>query len=134
MREFKIQQRTLIGIAIMIVGGLLLLSSMGILDSNLSIGSFWPVILIVLGIVRIINYDESTYTGIIFLILGVYFQLRNFNVEILRNVGLAKLFWPAIIIMFGVSLILPEKYKSKSNKESYDYRDDSIDVEYTEQD
>jgi len=113
MKEFKIQQRTIMGVSVILVGVILLLSSMGIIGSDVSIGMFWPVILIVLGIIRIVNFDESTYAGIIFLILGVYFQLRNFNIDFLENASLAKIFWPGIVILFGVSLILPDKYKAK---------------------
>lgn len=136
MKSFKIEQRSLIGISIILVGGILLLSSLGILDGEFSIGTFWPMILIVMGIVNIVNYDKATLTGFIFLILGLYFQLRNLNVTFLQDTSLGSLMWPGIIIVFGISLILPDRIKS----DKYDrddnryYRDETIDVEYKEED
>ena len=113
MKEFKIEKRTITGTFVILVGAILLLSSTGIIGKGLSLGTFWPVILIVLGIVRIINFDESTTMGFIFLISGIYFQLRNLNVTFLEEFRIGQIFWPVIIIAFGVSLILPEILKKK---------------------
>lgn len=136
MREFKIQKRTILGSFVIFVGSTLLLSALGIISKDIDIGTFWPVVLIILGIIRIVNFDESTFVGFIFLILGVYFQLKNLNVDILENTSFGKIFWPAIIILFGLSMILPDKYKSKKYNVNSNYysNEDSIDVEYNEED
>jgi len=119
MKEFKIEQRAVFGIVVILVGLVLLLNSMGFIDADISIARFWPVILIVIGIVKVINFDESTFFGVILLLLGVYFQLRNLGVAILDDVNLYNIFWPSIIILFGLSMVFPTGSKKNNDNKHY---------------
>ncbi len=123
MKEFKIEQRSVFGLIIVLIGGVMLLDSFGVYDIDISIGTWWPLILIAFGLVRIINYDESTFFGVIVLLIGVYFQLSNLGVDIVHNVSFHSIFWPAIIILFGLSLIFPVGRRKKSAQDGR-YKDD----------
>ncbi len=125
------------GVFVVLIGIALLLNSVGIIGADISIGTFWPVILIVYGIVRIINYNESTFFGIIVLVIGVFFQLRNFNVPYIKDLSFAGILLPIIIVVVGLGLLFPggkNKQKEESeNKEEFKYKEESEHKEEFEQ-
>lgn len=140
MKSLKINSRSVFGIFIVVIGGILLLSNLGILTIDLSLVTFWPVILIVIGIVKLVNFDESTSAGVILLILGVYFQLKNLNVEFIEDLNLWSIILPTIIIMVGLSMLL-DSDKPRVNRENYEkhhatngYDDVEEDEEYRDVD
>lgn len=125
MNGLRISHRIIFGVIIILIGGVLLLNSLDIVDADISFSTYWPVILIIFGIVKIINFDESTIVGGILLLLGIFFQLRNFNITFFENLHLASIFWPIIIILFGFSLIFENKDKSKKKKNN-DYTNEPM--------
>lgn len=126
MNGLRISHRIIFGIIIILIGGILLLNSLEIVDADISFATFWPVILIVFGVVKIINFDESTIVGGILLLLGIFFQLRNFHIPFLENLHLASIFWPIIIILFGLSLIFENRDRSKKKSKNNDYSNESM--------
>lgn len=109
MKQVKIESRMVLGILVILVGIVMLLNGLNIIDADISIGTFWPVILIVFGVTSIINYDSSTSFGVILSLIGVYFLLKNLGVDFIESINFSEIFWPVIIVLFGVSLILPKK-------------------------
>lgn len=122
MNGFRISHRIIFGLIIIGIGSALLLNGLEIIDADLTFGTYWPLILILFGIVKIINFDESTFVGGIFLLLGIYFQLKNFHVEFLDRLNLGTVFWPVVVILFGLSLIFENRYQGKkvNKKNHYD--------------
>ena len=90
--------RTFLGIIFVVVGAVLIARNFGWLDSELS-GYLisWQMLLIVIGLFNLIR---KSYTASIFLIsIGLFF-LIDFPDNFREN------FWPAIIILVGVTFIL----------------------------
>ncbi len=113
--------RFVIGIFVVLVGVSTLLNALAITNINIGIiiKTYWPVILIFWGLNSLIDYfrgsgEEDTrvlrslgqlVSGLIILALGVLFLGGNLG---LIEVDLSlfwRLFWPVIIIIFGISLI-----------------------------
>lgn len=95
-----------IGVLIIIVGLVLLLNALDLLNFSKIISTFWPLILVYLGLTEIINQKKITTGPLILFILGVFFQVGRLN--FLPN--LKTFFWPIVLIVLGVWLLI---FKSK---------------------
>lgn len=135
MRKLKISSRFVFGIFIVLIGAILLLSNLDLFEVDLSIGTFWPMILIVIGVVKLINYDESTFAGVILLTLGGYFQLRNLDVEFIQDISLGSIIIPTIVILIGLSMLLDrDKPRVTVHKHTVNGSHNSMDEEYKDVD
>jgi len=119
MNRFRISHRVMFGIIIIFVGIILLLNSLDVVDADISFSMYWPVILIALGITKIINFDESTFAGGILLLVGSYFQLKNLNVEFIQDLKISTIFWPIVIILFGLSMLFESREKKHVTDEEH---------------
>jgi hypothetical protein len=109
MNKIKIEGQSIFGFIVLLVGLVMLLNGLDIISADISIAKYWPIILIVLGVVKIINYDESSFWGGIILIIGVYFLLSNLDVAWVQNIRFTSVFWPFVVILIGLSLVFPKK-------------------------
>jgi len=91
------------GLLILAVGVGLLLVNLHIFQFR-ELTRFWPVILIVAGVLRITRarFASAHAFGIFLLILGVIFLLGNLNVVHVSW----NLFWPAVMIVVGLQHLL----------------------------
>lgn len=124
MNRLRIPERAIFGIVIILIGGALLLNSTGILDIHMSIGTFWPLIFIVPGLAKLINNEGRSMSSIFMIIIGSFFLLRNLNVPIISDLSLGRVFWPGLIIVYGLTLILPEKQRNSSKPDTVYYDDE----------
>ncbi len=106
-REYHIprqhpQQRLILGIFIVIIGVLSLLDNLGWFDTR-QILSFWPVVFIILGVMKLSRpaARSGSVVGLCFLAAG--------TILILQNCGLLVFhwhdWWPVFIIAAGASFI-----------------------------
>lgn len=114
MKRFAFTPRSIIGIVILVLGGFMLLNSMGIGSFELGFDIIWPILLILFGIGRINDSKESTSFGIILTAIGGLYLLKNLGVPFFSDFSLFKFFWPVIIILIGLSLIFPDGFKNRS--------------------
>ncbi|QQK08530.1 LiaF transmembrane domain-containing protein [Miniphocaeibacter halophilus] len=111
-----------IGIILVLIG---VFSILGIFtDINMWYGlyDFWPILLIVYGIYRIIKKQKSTVTSYLLIGLGVLFQLDNLH---LLTPKLSTLIWAATLILIGVILIFPSKSRKNKNNAGNNYEKNS---------
>lgn len=116
MKGIKLDSRFVFGLCIVGVGLLLLLGNLDVINFDFSIGTFWPIILIVIGLTKVVNYGESTFWGFILLLVGIYFQLQNLNVDFIRNISLGSLIWPTVVILIGLSMLMDRDEKHRDEK------------------
>jgi predicted membrane protein len=99
VRTLNMRTRMVPGFLLVIIGTLILLDHMGILRIH-NLWSFWPVILIVVGLLRL---QESCNRGI-----GVLLMLVG-TLFLLSNLGYLRLsaadFWPIVLIAIGLGLM-----------------------------
>ncbi|EJO5347447.1 hypothetical protein NRP93_001526 [Clostridium botulinum] len=99
-----------LGIIFLIIGLGIGLEALNLWDFGNIISNYWPIILIVVGVKKLLEKSVSYVNGIVLVLLGVMFQLRNLN--ILYN--LSKFFWAGIFVLIGFYLLTyKESFKHK---------------------
>jgi hypothetical protein len=94
----------IIGLGVIAVGVLFLLRNVGVLYFD-DIWTYWPVILIVLGISKLANTHSasSVTSGLIIGGIGTVFLMRNLGY--IRG-DLGPFIWPGILIAVGLSILV----------------------------
>lgn len=91
------------GAILLLVGLVLVLRNFGVLEWG-SIGDFWPMVLIWVGATRLLapGRGERIASGLVVLGLGVFFQLERLG---WIDASLRDL-WPALLVGAGAAMIL----------------------------
>lgn len=102
--RFIITPRLIVGLGIALFGLALTLDRLQIMDADRVI-RYWPVGLMLLGGVMIVQGPDGRgrTRGIIFTAFGTWMFL---NMQGLLTVSVWQLFWPVVLIIFGVSIAL----------------------------
>ena len=104
--------RIVIGLLIIAAGILLLMKSLGF-GTDYNVGDFWPVILIVIGLGKILQPKEyrQLYWGIVITAIGTLFLLNN-----LAYIHFwFKDLWPILLILLGIEILRCGVFKHKFN-------------------
>ena len=89
------------GILLLIVGGLFVLQNLGYVTVG-TIGDYWPLLLIWVGLSRMMTCRGHFASGFVIFAMGVFFQLERIDVIRMST----RLFWPALLIVIGFGLIV----------------------------
>jgi predicted membrane protein len=113
-----ITPRLIIGLGIALFGLALTLDRLHIMDADRVI-RFWPIGLMLLGGVMIVQGADGRgrTRGIIFFAFGTWMFL---NMQGLLTVPVWELFWPVILIIFGVSIALQTSRRGRRYYRRYD--------------
>jgi hypothetical protein len=96
--------RLVIGIGIIMVGLLALLGEFGVINFAGWFSTYWPLLFIAGGLAFWADNPRQNYIwSIIIICLGIVAQLNALDIV---NVGFWQLFWPAILIVFGWSVLV----------------------------
>lgn len=95
--------RIIMGLAIVSVGVGFLLGNLGILNFNELASTWWPLAVILGGVLIFISDPKSYLWALLVLGLGVLWQLQKLGIT---NVNPWQLFWPAVIILVGFSILM----------------------------
>jgi predicted membrane protein len=88
------------GLLLVVFGVLFLLDRMGGLDFGTLIGTYWPVIIILLGVSILIgNGFRRPGAGLFFIVIGGFFLLNQLD---LLAYNVWEYLWPVLIILFGL--------------------------------
>jgi hypothetical protein len=128
------------GLILIVIGLLMWLSNLEVIPFGISFGRDWPVILVVIGIMGIVEGISRTVKnrfashkitcGLLFLMVGLWIWLSNLDV---LNVSF-KENWPLIIVVAGIYVIarragISRRNKSKRHTILGDLEKGKIDVE-----
>src|SRR5215471_11149375 len=91
--------KLVLGIFVVLMGIVFLLDNLGLLHFY-NVWSFWPVFLIVLGMVRLATCysNAGRVSGLVLLAVGGIFLANNFG---FIPWNLWSLFWPLLLILWG---------------------------------
>ena len=105
--------RKLVGIILILLGIGFLLQQFTAFDFGDILYTYWPSILIIIGLVKLVQKQSSTLGNIILILIGALFQANRLG---LINYSFGDIFWPAILILVGLNFILSRKpnYSSDS--------------------
>lgn len=100
------------GLIIVAVGVVFLLGNLGKVSTRDIFSTYWPVILIALGLWQLIGSGgRDVFPGILLIALGGIFLLRNLG-RLPHNVW--HYVWPTVIIIVGLWLILGPVFRRRS--------------------
>ena len=94
--------RTIIGLLIVAVGASFLLTNLNILPFDVGIAQWWPRFIVAGGVVMLLSDVRNYLWAMLVIGLGALLQLKQFGIV---DVNPWQLFWPAIIIVLGVSVM-----------------------------
>ncbi|MDD8027860.1 MAG: DUF5668 domain-containing protein [Acidobacteriota bacterium] len=101
------------GLILILLGGLFLLDQMGRLDFGNVMSTYWPVILILIGLSIIIgNGFRRIGGGLIFILLGAFFQLRELGY---LHEDVWHYAWPVLIVLAGLWLLFGGVFKHRAH-------------------
>jgi hypothetical protein len=100
--------RFFFGLVLLVLGSLYLLDNFGFIFIG-HISRYWPVLLILLGIARLLDYDGTSRhgTGVGWIFLGAWFLVSingMFGLDFHNS-------WPILIIGWGISLLWKALYR-----------------------
>ncbi len=118
-QKYNVSHRIWLGRILIVLGLLFLLNSLDIMDFGDFVSTWWPLILIIFGINRIVN-RSAIFLGTAVLLLGIIFQLQELNVF---PGNVFKYIWPLALILFGLWLVARSAgyQMSGSKSESLDH-------------
>lgn len=125
METKQTDKRLIVGVLIVLLGAILLASNFGVLPYSIKRYLLhWEMILIGVGLIALIT-NEHKGTGIILIVVGGAFYLRNFFD---LHFNFWQLFVPSMIILVGLLLIFRRRVEFKggesTSKEDNDILDD----------
>jgi len=120
MEAVILKSKFYVGIIFILIGISALFNQLGFWDFGNIISTWWPLILIGIGVSQLSRRPASKTSGIVIIVIGALFQMRELDII---TVSLTKFFWPAIIIAIGVSMLLPKTH----TKKNYEFTKDEID-------
>ncbi|MCK5821718.1 MAG: hypothetical protein KAH17_07525 [Bacteroidales bacterium] len=106
------------GVIAIVLGGLLMANQFNLIHFEIwSVIWSWQMLLIVIGLVSLVN-NESKFVGVVLIAVGSFFLIDDFWYF---PDELRKAFWPAVVILFGVYLLIsPPKYFKPRRKKGLD--------------
>ncbi|MCR1834734.1 cell wall-active antibiotics response protein [Oceanobacillus caeni] len=106
--------RIWVGLFFLIFGFGFLLHQADIIDMSQVLSTWWPLILIIIGIIQLINRTLScTVSGFLFLLVGVLFFINQWF-----DLHLIFYLWPLIFIFIGFVIILTRAKSGKTKHTS----------------
>ena len=94
--------RILTGSLIVLIGLGALLDALGLVPFWSTIGNFWPIGLVIAGILVFLNNSRQVVWSSLLVVGGVLLQLRSLDVI---DFNVLSLFWPIIILAIGFSIL-----------------------------
>ncbi len=89
------------------VGALVLLSNLDVFRLHFNLGDWWPLILIVLGVMHIVdNRNIFDFSGLFLILLGGVFLMAELGT---MRWGDVWRWWPAVLILLGISILFKGK-------------------------
>ncbi|WP_106495774.1 LiaF transmembrane domain-containing protein [Lentibacillus sp. Marseille-P4043] len=102
--------RVWLGLFFLLFGFGFLLHQGNIIDLSQILSVWWPVILIIIGIIQLFNRTySSTVSGFVFLLVGVFFSVNQWF-----DLNLIAYFWPLIFIFIGIVIIFTRFKRGKT--------------------
>lgn len=96
------RRQSILGLIFIFIGIGTLFNQLEIWDFGNIISLWWPLIIILIGMVQIANKSVSNTGGFILIVIGVYFQLRQLGI-ITQSLG--SFLWPIVFIIIGIKII-----------------------------
>lgn len=108
-------KRNLLGIILIALGLGFLLEQFEIITFSQAFSTYWPSILILIGLSGLFSKRSSKFGNVLLIIFGSLMQVNRLN---LVDMNVYRLFWPIILIMLGLQIIFSRKSITIDTKNS----------------
>ncbi len=98
-----VNARFILGLLLLVVGAGGALDLAGVWDFSSFAGTWWPAVLIALGLVQLVTHSGRWFGPTVVVAIGVYLLLRNLD---LVGPGLGRYAWAVAAIALGLVLVL----------------------------
>lgn len=106
--------RVWLGLVFLLFGLGFLLHQAQIIDLSQLLSNWWPLILIIIGVIQLINRKHSSIvSGLLFLLIGLLFLINQW-----LDFNLTDYIWPLIFIIIGLTFIF-----TRVKRENLSHRD-----------
>ncbi len=99
--------RALTGLIVIIIGAGLLLQNLNVIDVSTSISTFWPLLVILGGVLLFANNPRNWLVPSFIILLGSLYQLRELGAVSFQP---WQVFWPLVLVAVGSSLLFRRSY------------------------
>lgn len=121
------KDKSIFGIILVLLGLGFLLDQFNVISFNNIISTYWPIILIIIGVMGLLDKKSSKTVNVLMIVLGLLFQVRNLD---LIDINIYKIFWPLVLIFFGIKtifakdgVIINTNYDSKNPNRNVSFED-----------
>lgn len=111
-----------LGVVIILIGLGFLLDNINVLNFGTFMGTWWPLLLVLIGVVALVNNPRRFVVPMVIVAVAVLLQLRELDV---LAFSVASLIWPAILIAIGLQFLLTH---GGPRPKSVDERENNISV------
>lgn len=108
--EIDMSKRYIFGFFLILLGGGFLLEQFNLISFSEVAGLYWPIILIVIGLVGLFDKESSKFVNLILILVGTALQINNLDII---EIDVFQLIWPIILILVGLMII----FSRQKNKE-----------------
>lgn len=102
--------KNITGIVILAAGAMLLLNSLDIVSVDAFVADYWPLAIVLAGVLVLINSWRSWPVAAFLVALGGLYQLRQLDVI---DVQPWSIVWPLILILVGASIVFGRSFTGK---------------------
>jgi predicted membrane protein len=107
------KEKYFFGIVLIIVGLGLFLEQLNLISFGNLISLYWPVILIILGLVGLFDRKSSKFWNGTLILVGSMLQINRLG---LLDVNVFGFVVPIILIMLGLKVLMPKNEDNKDSK------------------
>jgi predicted membrane protein len=101
--------RIFAGLFIVLIGVLFLFANLDKLDIGYVFSTFWPLILIFIGLWHLVAHEfRRSGFGLVLIAVGVFFLLDS--LDVIRG-GVWRYFWPLLIIVIGLWIVFNPRFR-----------------------
>lgn len=91
-----------IGVLVVTIGVIALLGQTGVLDAGVLISTWWPMLIVALGLAALVAAPRAWIGPLLVVTVGVGLQLSRLDVI---DVNLWGFLWPVLIILLGLAIL-----------------------------
>lgn len=114
------KEKYFFGIILILLGLGMFLEQLNLINFASIISLYWPVVIIILGLVGLFDPRGSKFWNLILILVGTMLQINRLD---LININIFRFIVPIIIILSGFKILLSKNDDKKESRDGSDEND-----------